>query len=178
MTKKVVIGQVKAAHGLKGQFKIQTYTEEPNNFFTYGVVYIEDQDKGVTLNNHKSIANGFIVSCESIKSRTEVDKIIKNYIYIFSDQLPKVNTKENIYYHDLMNLSVLDESDNTIGRVVSVSNYGSNDIIEINLKQKQEKILIPFNKYCIDVVDIENNLIKIKNIEGYMEWKKILKLKL
>jgi ribosomal 30S subunit maturation factor RimM len=38
--------------------------------------------------------------------------------------------------------------------------------------------LIPFNKNCIDIVDIENNLIKVKNIEGYMEWKKILKLKL
>ena len=169
MTKKVVIGQVKAAHGLKGQFKIQTYTEEPNNFFTYGAVYIGDQDKGVTLNKHKSITNGFLVSCASIKSRTEVDKIIKNYIYIFSDQLPKINNKENIYYHDLMDLSVLDESDNNIGRVISVSNYGSNDIIEIDLKQKKEKILIPFNKNCIDIVDIENNLIKVKNIEGYME---------
>ena len=169
MTKKVVIAQVKAAHGLKGQFKIQTYTEEPNNFFTYGEVYIGDQDKGVTLNKHKSIPNGFLVSCDSIKSRTEVDKIIKNYIYIFSDQLPKINNKENIYYHDLIDLSVLDESNNNIGRVVSVSNYGSNDIIEIDLKQKKEKILIPFNKNCIDIVDIENNIIKVKNIEGYME---------
>ena len=169
MTKKVVIGQVKAAHGLKGQFKIQTYTEEPNNFFTYGAVYIGDQYKGVILNKHKSINNGFLVSCESIKSRTEVDKIIKNYIYIFSDQLPKINTKENIYYHDLMNLSVFDESDNTIGRVISVSHYGSNDIIEIDLKQKKEKLLIPFNKNCIDVIDKENNFIKVKNIEGYME---------
>ena len=169
MTKKVVIGQVKAAHGLKGQFKIQTYTEEPNNFFTYGAVYIGDQDKGVTLNKHKSIKNGFLVSCESIKSRTEVDKIIKNNIYIFSDQLPKINDKENIYYHNLMDLSVIDESDNNIGKVVSISNYGSNDIIEIDLKQKKEKILIPFNKNCIDVIDIENNLIKVKNIDGYME---------
>jgi len=169
MTKKVVIGQVKAAHGLKGQFKIQAYTEDPNNFFTYGAVHIGDQDKGTILNKHKSIKNGFLVSCESIKSRTDVDKIIKNYIYIFSDQLPEINTKENIYYHDLMDLSVLDESDNTIGRVVSVSNYGSNDIIEIDLKQKKEKILIPFSKNCIDVVDTENNLIKVKNIEGYLE---------
>ena len=169
MTKKVVIGQVKAAHGLKGQFKIQTYTEEPNNFFTYGAVYIGDQYKGVILNKHKSIKNGFLVSCEGIKSRTDVDKIIKKYIYIFSDQLPKINIKENIYYHDLMNLSVLDESDNTIGIVISVSNYGSNDIIEIDLKQKKEKLLIPFNKNCIDVIDTENNLIKVKNIEGYIE---------
>ena len=68
-----------------------------------------------------------------------------------------------------MNLSVFDESDNTIGRVISVSHYGSNDIIEIDLKQKKEKLLIPFNKNCIDVIDTENNFIKVKNIEGYME---------
>ena len=169
MNKKVVIGQVKAAHGLKGQFKIQTYTEEPNNIFSYGFVYIGDQYQRVALNKHKSIKNEFLVSCEEIKSRTDVDKIIKNNIYIFSDQLPKVNTKDNIYYHDLMNLSVIDENSKIIGKVISVSNYGSSDIVEIDLKQKKESLLIPFNKNCIDTIDAENNFLKVKNIKGYME---------
>ena len=169
MNKKVVIGQVKAAHGLKGQFKIQTYTEEPNNIFSYGFVYIGDQYQRVVLNKHKSIKNEFLVSCEEIKSRTDVDKIIKNNIYIFSDQLPKVNTKDNIYYHDLMNLSVIDENSEIIGKVISVSNYGSSDIVEIDLKQKKESLLIPFNKNCIDTIDAENNFLKVKNIKGYME---------
>ena len=169
MNKKVVIGQVKAAHGLKGQFKIQTYTEEPNNIFSYGFVYIGDQYQRVVLNKHKSIKNEFLVSCEEIKSRTDVDKIIKNNIYIFSDQLPKVNTKDNIYYHDLMNLSVIDENSKIIGKVISVSNYGSSDIVEIDLKQKKESLLIPFNKNCIDAIDAENNFLKVKNIKGYME---------
>jgi 16S rRNA processing protein RimM len=169
MNKKVVIGQVKAAHGLKGQFKIQTYTEEPNNIFSYGFVYIGDQYQRVVLNKHKSIKNEFLVSCEEIKSRTDVDKIIKNNIYIFSDQLPKVNTKDNIYYHDLMNLSVIDENSKIIGKVISVSNYGSSDIVEIDLKQKKESLLIPFNKNCIDTIDEENNFLKVKNIKGYME---------
>ena len=169
MNKKVVIGQVKAAHGLKGQFKIQTYTEEPNNIFSYGFVYIGDQYQRVVLNKHKSIKNEFLVSCEEIKSRTDVDKIIKNNIYIFSDQLPKINTKDNIYYHDLMNLSVIDENSKIIGKVISVSNYGSSDIVEIDLKQKKESLLIPFNKNCIDTIDAENNFLKVKNIKGYME---------
>lgn len=169
MNKKVVIGQVKAAHGLKGQFKIQTYTEEPNNIFSYGFVYIGDQYQRVVLNKHKSIKNEFLVSCEEIKSRTDVDKIIKNNIYIFSDQLPKVNTKDNIYYHDLMSLSVIDENSKIIGKVISVSNYGSSDIVEIDLKQKKESLLIPFNKNCIDTIDAENNFLKVKNIKGYME---------
>ena len=169
MNKKVVIGQVKAAHGLKGQFKIQTYTEEPNNIFSYGFVYIGDQYQRVVLNKHKSIKNEFLVSCEEIKSRTDVDKIIKNNIYIFSDQLPKVNTKDNIYYHDLMNLSVIDENSKIIGKVISVSNYGSSDVVEIDLNQKKESLLIPFNKNCIDTIDEENNFLKVKNIKGYME---------
>ena len=38
MNKKIVIGQVKSAYGLKGQFRIQTYTEEPSNIFKYDEV--------------------------------------------------------------------------------------------------------------------------------------------
>ena len=169
MNKKIVIGQVKSAHGLKGQFKIQTYTEEPSNIFKYGAVLIGEKHIGVILNKHKSIKNGFIVSCEQIKTRTDVEKIIKKNIYIFSNQLPKINIKENIYYHDLIDLTVIDKNKNVIGKVISVSNYGSSDIIEIDLKEKKEKILIPFNKNCVDDIDTKNSFIKVKNIEGYME---------
>jgi len=177
MNKKVVIGQVKSAHGLKGQFKIQTYTEEPNNIFKYGTVLIGEKYKGVILNKHKSIKNGFLVSCKQIKTRTDVEKVIKKNIYIFSNQLPKINTKENIYYHDLMGLTAINENKNVIGEIISVYSYGSGDIIEIDLKEKKEKILIPFNKNCVDNVDKKNSFIKVKNIESYMKWKKILKLR-
>ena len=169
MNKKIVIGQVKSAYGLKGQFKIQTYTEEPSNIFKYGAVLIGENHTGVILNKHKSIKNGFLVSCEQVKSRTDVENIINKNIYIFSNQLPKINTKENTYYHDLMGLTVIDENKNIIGKVISVSNYGSSDIIEIDLKEKKEKILIPFNKNCVDDIDTKNSFIKVKNIEGYME---------
>ena len=169
MNKKIVIGQVKSAHGLKGQFKIQTYTEEPSNIFKYGAVLIGEKHLGVILNKHKSIKNGFLVSCEQIKTRTDVEKIIKENIYIYSNQLPKINTKENIYYHDLMGLKVIDKNKNVIGKVISVSNYGSSDIIEIDLKEKKEKLLIPFNKNCVDDIDTKNSFIKVKNIAGYKE---------
>tara|TARA_B100000579_G_C22587096_1_gene736264 strand:+ start:94 stop:603 length:510 start_codon:yes stop_codon:yes gene_type:complete len=169
MTKKVVIGQVRSAHGLKGQFKIETYTEDPDNFFKYGKVCIGDQYEGIILNKHRLIKNGFLVSCEKIKSRTEVDNIIKKFIYISADQLPKINVCENIYYHDLINLSVIDESENNIGKVISVFNYGSSDIIEIDLKQKKENILIPFHKSCVEKINTKDNFIKVKNIQGYME---------
>ena len=68
-----------------------------------------------------------------------------------------------------MNLSVIDENSKIIGKVISVSNYGSSDIVEIDLKQKKESLLIPFNKNCIDTIDAENNFLKVKNIKGYME---------
>ena len=68
-----------------------------------------------------------------------------------------------------MNLSVIDENSKIIGKVISVSNYGSSDIVEIDLKQKKESLLIPFNKNCIDTIDAENNFLKVKNIKGYIE---------
>ena len=68
-----------------------------------------------------------------------------------------------------MGLTVIDKNKNVIGKVISVSNYGSSDIIEVDLKEKKEKILIPFNKNCVDDFDTKNSFIKVKNIEGYME---------
>ena len=38
MSQLIVIGEVRAVHGLKGHFKITSYTETPDDVFRYGPV--------------------------------------------------------------------------------------------------------------------------------------------
>jgi len=168
MVKEVVVGQIKAAHGLEGQFKINTFTTKPENIFNYSSVSIGSQYREVILIKHKSLGNGFLVSCKEIKIRNEVEDIIKENISIVSDQLPNIFNRGSYYYSDLVEFSVLDESGNIIGNVISVSNYGSDDIIEIQTQKKDKTFLIPFNKTFIESVDKNNNYLEVKNIQEYI----------
>jgi hypothetical protein len=54
--------------------------------------------------------------------------------------LPKINNKENIYYHDLLDLSVFQESDNNFGKIVSGLLFmDPMIIIKIEFKTKKRK---------------------------------------
>ena len=50
-----------------------------------------------------------------------------------------------------------------------MSNYGSNDVIEIQLSKKKDTFLMPFNKNFITSVDTENKNLHVKNIQDYIE---------
>ena len=169
MSKKIVIGQIKSAHGLKDQFKILTFTSEPKNIFRYGSVSIGDQYKNVVLKEHKALNNGYIVSCSEIESRSQVEEVLKENILISHNQLPDISNKNFYYYHDLIDLSVMDESEKIIGTIISVSNYGSDDVIEIQLSKKKDTFLMPFNKNFITSVDTKNKNLYVKNIQDYIE---------
>ena len=46
MSQLIVIGEVRAVHGLKGHFKITSYTETPDDVFRYGP---EDLGKNIQI---------------------------------------------------------------------------------------------------------------------------------
>ena len=45
LTDSVVLGVIVSAHGLKGQFKVKSFTEPPENLFAYGNVKLESGEE-------------------------------------------------------------------------------------------------------------------------------------
>ena len=45
LTDSVVLGVIVSAHGLKGQFKVKSFTKPPENLFAYGNVKLESGEE-------------------------------------------------------------------------------------------------------------------------------------
>ena len=76
MSQLIVIGEVRAVHGLKGHFKITSYTETPDDVFRYGPCRLGKKYSNITLKKLKELKTGFIASCEQIKTRELAEKIV------------------------------------------------------------------------------------------------------
>ena len=72
MNDKVVVGQVISAHGIQGQFKIKSFTTDPDDLFTYNQLFIDEMYDGIFLKKVRSLKEYFIVSCSEIDSRNKV----------------------------------------------------------------------------------------------------------
>ena len=136
MNNKVAIGEVVSPSGFKGQFKIKSFTEKKDNFFKYGPVSIGSKFTGIKITKIKNAKDMFVVSCENIATKEAVEEIRGALIFVDREILPNLDSNKTFYFHDLINMNVYNENNNFLGKVISVDNYGSDDVIEI----KDDKI--------------------------------------
>ena len=172
MNNKVAIGEVVSPSGFKGQFKIKSFTEKKDNFFKYGPVSIGSKFTGIKITKIKNTKDMFVVSCENIATKEAAEEIRGALIFVDREILPNLDSSETFYFHDLINMKVYNENNNFLGKVISVDNYGSDDVIEIK-DDNNVTILISLNEKFINQIKLSENKILVKNIEGYFDEKNI-----
>ena len=166
MNDKVVVGQIISAHGIQGQFKIKSFTTDPDDLFTFNKLFIDEKYDEIFLKKIRSLNEYFIVSCSEIDSRNKVDDILNKNILINRSQLPDIG--DEFYFNDLIGLSVI-SNEEIIGPVISVNNFGSSDLLEVKILSNDKKYFIPFNDKTIKQVDQKKKIIYLKNISQYLE---------
>lgn len=160
MSKHVLIGVIIAAHGIKGQVKIKFFIDNTENLSNYN--FTDHKGNAIKINNI-SFKNSDTIICNinNINDRNIAEEFIKTKIFITRDQLP--DTKKNEFYiRDLIGLSVIDETNNKIGVVTNLYNFGAGDIIEF--KNLENKIILSrFTDQNFPKIDFKKNFLFYSN---------------
>ena len=167
MSQLVVIGEVRAVHGLKGHFKITSYTQTPHDFFRFGPYRLGKDYANISLKKIKDLKTGYVVSCDQINTRELAEKIVGLTIEIDQSCLPQINKLNQFYYHQLINSIIKTEDGKNIGKVISVQNFGSSDLLEIRKKNRKD-FFIPISDSTVKKVDLNKKIIIVKNINDYV----------
>ena len=112
----------------------------------------------------------FIVKFLGINTRNQAEPLKKSKILVKADKLPKLK-KEEFHLLELINLEVKTlENDKLkkIGKVINLENE-KNNLLVIELFKNQKKVLIPFVKEIVPLVDIKNNFLMINPPNGLLE---------
>ena len=92
---------------------------------------------------------------------TSVEPLAQSDLYV---DRSSIDTKETVYYFQLMNMEVVDENDKHIGIVSDVMETPAHTVLRIKTDEKD--ILIPYVDAFIIKVDEKKNRITIKWMEG------------
>ncbi|MFK7866450.1 MAG: ribosome maturation factor RimM [Alphaproteobacteria bacterium] len=168
----VQVGLIRGVHGVKGMVKIISYTDPADNLFDYMPVFDQHQNKlNVTPSN--MLKGSFLCRIEGVNDRNQAEKLQNTAIYIKRDQLPAPKDDDEFYHCDLMGLSVVDDADHHLGSIVSVQNYGAEDLLEIAVDLAADqlvdgkqvlagRILLPFTKENVPQIDMRQARIKVQ----------------
>lgn len=150
----ICLGEIVAAHGIKGWVKIVTFTEYPEDLVAYGSLIRQDLSLiTIHLETIKS-AKTVLARIDGCLTRNQAETYKGTKLFIYKDQLPAL--EEGEYYHeDLIGMKVLDETGEVVGTVEALQNAGAGDFLEIAAVKGSKPITAIFSNDSIIKVDLE-----------------------
>jgi len=171
----LIVGLITSCHGINGQVKVKSLSDFEERFIKPGMRWLQKENEPPSKIELKSGFKQpgkatFIIKFQGINTRNNAEQLIKSKILVKTDKLPKLN-KEEFHLLELINLKVKTLENNelkVIGRVINVENE-KNNLLIIELFKNQKKVLIPFVKEIVTLVDIKNNFLIINPPNGLLE---------
>lgn len=166
----ICIGAIKGVHGVRGQVRLISFTEQPEDIFAYAPITDEKGARGFEL-TFRGIGNDhFIASIAGVTTREEAEALKGTKLYVARDVLPQ--HEEGEYYHaDLEGLAVRDEKGTELGRVLSVHDYGAGAFLEVQ-PAKGKSFMVPFKDEFVPTVDIKGGFLTAHLPEGWLTEEK------
>lgn len=166
------IGIIIKTRGLKGVVKVKSTTYFANVRYKKGnKMYLVNEKTNemieVTVNYYSHEGEFDFVGFNEISTIDEAEKYRGWYIQVNKDEIPSL-PKNTYYFSDLVGLSTIDEDNNVFGEVIKVEDFTSQISLRVQLTNSTKTILIPFVKFYIKKVDLENKKIIIHVIEGLL----------
>jgi len=163
----ICVARIGAAHGVRGAVKLWTFTEDPLAVRRYGPLMTKDGARQFEIADVRAAKDHLVATFKGILTRTEAERLNGIELYVAREKLPATDDDE--YYHaDLIGLSAVNVSNEPLGRVVAIHNFGAGDIIEI-APAKGPTMLLPFTNAVVPTVDIAGGRVVIElpqEIEG------------
>ncbi len=166
MNKYLELGQIVNIKGLKGEVKVNSFTDDNTKFERIPKVFIKQKD---TLKEYEIEKVGYnknqvIIKFKNINTIEEAEKLRNSYIVIDRETLDPL--PEGVYYiADLIGLDVFTETNEYLGKVDDIFSTGSNDVYVVKDELGKQKLL-PGIDEVIKVIDIETGKIIVNLIEG------------
>jgi 16S rRNA processing protein RimM len=163
----ICVARIGVAHGVRGEVKLWTFTEDPLAVKRYGPLWTRDGARQFEVTQAREAKGHLVAALKGVATREDAERLNGVELYVARDKLPA--TGEDEYYHaDLIGLAAVTPLNEPLGRVVAIHNFGAGNLIEIAPPQGAT-LLLPFTNAVVPSVDLAGGRVVIelpKEIEG------------
>ncbi len=156
---RVLIAQIGAAHGVRGEVRLKAFTADPLDVASYGPLETED-GRRIEIEAARPAKEVLVVRLKGVADRNAAEALKNQRLYVARDKLPPPDDDE-FYYADLIGLSAVTADGAAFGVVKAVHNFGAGDLIEIEPAGGGETVMLAFNETTVPSVDIAGRKIVV-----------------
>jgi 16S rRNA processing protein RimM len=168
VTERVCVAQIGAAHGIRGEVKLWSFTADPLAIREYGPLETEDGAARFEIESLRSAKDHLVVRFSGVDDRNTAERLTNLRLFVPRTRLPPTEADE-FYHADLIGLKAVDANGNEFGTVIAVQNFGAGDLLEIKIPDGSETVLMPFTVMTVPTVDVAGGCIVIDPPQGLFE---------
>ena len=171
----LIVGLITSPQGINGEIKVKSLSDFEERFTKPGKRWIQKENEipkefELTSGFKKPGKESFIIRFKEITNRNQAENLKGYKVLVKIHSIPQLN-KDEFHLTELVNLQVkIFEKNklNIIGKIINLENE-KNNLLVIQLLKSNKKVLIPFVKEIVPVVDIKNKFIIITPPPGLLE---------
>lgn len=165
----ILMGKIAATHGIKGQLRIVSYSGRFDTLLVVDSVMLKDRSgrtgtyavASVTVHGKK-----LLLSLDGFADINAVLPFVGSELYLRRDQLPPPEEDE-YYWYDLVGLNVVTTQGETLGRLESIMETGSNDVYVV--KSAEREYLIPALYEVVADINLAAGVMTVTPFEGLFD---------
>ena len=166
MSERICVARIGAAHGVRGEVKLWSFTEDPAAVASYGPLETEDGTRRFEIEALRPAKDHFVARIAGIGDRDAAERLCNLELYIPRTRLPKIEDRDTYYHADLIGLDAVTPDGVQIGTVHALHNFGAGDIIEIIPVGSGDPLMLPFNDVTVPKIDLEaKQIVLVRPVE-------------
>ena len=156
----VLVGRLGAAHGVRGEIRLKSFTGDPGAVATYGPLLDPVGGRSFVIESLRHVRDDmFVARLKGLRDRSLAEALCNVDLYVERAVLPEPEEDE-FYHSDLIGLAAVLENGDAFGTILNVLNFGAGDILEIK-PTTGEAILLPFTKAVVPKIDISTGRVTV-----------------
>ncbi|MGH8792296.1 MAG: ribosome maturation factor RimM [Stackebrandtia sp.] len=167
---KLVVGRIVRPHGVRGDVACEVRTDEPEQRFVPGAVLAADPGEAgpLTVEDVRWNHGRLLLHLAGVNDREGAEELRGVLVCVDSEDLSDPDDPDEFRDHDLVGLSVVLESGETVGAVARVEHAPAHDLLVID-RPGAKPALIPFIREMVPAVDLDAARVVVSPPEGLLE---------
>lgn len=156
----LVVGKLRRSHGVKGEMSMEILTDFPQRLRRHRTVYVGEKHEPLVIDSVRRQDQAMLIAFEGLEDCDVVARLRNQLVYVQASELPALPEGE-YYYHQLIDLSVVDEQGRELGVLTEILETGANDVYVVTGADGKE-LLLPVLENVVLGVDLEKRQIRVR----------------
>ncbi len=165
MAERIRVARIGAAHGVRGEVKLWSFTQDPLAVAGYGPLESEDGARAFEIESLRPAKDFLVARLAGIATRDAAEKLTNTDLFVPRERLPAIEEEDTFYHADLIGCAAVTASGVSVGTVSALHNFGAGDIIEIAPEGGGQTLMLPFTEATVPEVDVKAKRIVVTKPE-------------